>query len=72
MNYITPGFLVLHYFSELALNHIIEVVMLSNHLILCHFILQCSNFPSIKVFYNELTLHQVFKVLEFVLQHQSF
>ena len=35
----------------------IEVVMPSNHLILCHLLLMPSVFPSIKVFSNELALH---------------
>ena len=36
----------------------IELVMPSNHLILCHpFLLLTSIFPSIRVFSNELTLH---------------
>ena len=54
--------------------------MLFNLLILCHPLLfLChpllflpSIFPSIKVFSNELTSHQVAKVLEVQLQHQSF
>ena len=44
----------------------IKSLMPSNHLIL-----QPSIFPSIKVFSNE-SVHQVAKVLEFQLQHQSF
>ena len=36
----------------------IKLVMLSNHLILCHpFLLLLSIFPSIRVFSNELALH---------------
>ena len=53
----------------------IELVMLSNHLILCHpLLLLPSVIPSIKVFSNELALHssQMAKVLELKLQHQSF
>ena len=48
--------------------------MLSNHLILCHpLLLLPSIFPSIKVFSNDSALcHQVSKVLELQLQHQSF
>ena len=47
----------------------IESVMPSNHLILCHpFLLLPSIFPSIWVSPS----HQVAKVLEFQLQHQSF
>ena len=51
-----------------------ELVMPSNHLILCHPLLLLSSvFSSIKVFSNEIiSLHQVAKVLEFQLQHQSF
>ena len=52
----------------------IELMMISNHLILCHaLLLTPSIFPSIRVFSNESVLcHQVDKVLEFQLQHQSF
>ena len=50
----------------------IELVMPSNHLILCRsLLLPLSIFASIRVFSNELVL-QVVKVLEFQLQHQSF
>ena len=35
----------------------IELVMLSNHLILCHPLLLSSIFPSIRVFSSELVLH---------------
>ena len=49
----------------------VESVMPSNHLILCRpLLLPPSIFPSIRVFSNES--HQVAKVLEFKLQHQSF
>ena len=46
----------------------------SNHLILCHpLLLPPSIFPSIRVFSNESgSSHQVAKVLELPLQHQSF
>ena len=52
----------------------IELVMPSNHLILCHpLLLLPSIFPSIRVFFRRVSsLHQVAKVLEFQLQHQSF
>ena len=51
----------------------IESVMPSNHLNLCRpLLLLPSIFPSIRVFSNESVLHQVVKVLEFQLQHQSF
>ena len=51
----------------------IQLVMLSNHLVLCDpLLLLPSILPSIRVFSNESVLHQVTKVLEFQLQHQSF
>ena len=51
----------------------IESVMPSNHLILCcPLLLLPSIFPSIRVFQWVGSLHQVAKVLEFQLQHQSF
>ena len=51
----------------------IESVMPSNHLILCHpLLLQPSIFPSIRVFQWVSYSHQVAKVLELQLQHQSF
>ena len=49
----------------------IKLMMPSNHLILCHPLLfPPSIFPSIRVFSS--SLHQMAKVLEFQLQHQSF
>ena len=51
----------------------VESVMLSNHLILCHPLLLPSIFPSIRGLFQWIgTLHQVAKVLELKLQHQSF
>ena len=51
----------------------IESAMPSNHLILCGpLLLLPSIFPSIRVFSNESSSHQVAKVLEFQLQHQTF
>ena len=49
----------------------IESAMPSSHLILCHPLLLLSIFPSIRVFSNESTPHQVAKILEFQLQPQS-
>ena len=50
----------------------IELVMLSNHLILCHhLVLLLSVFTSIRVFSSELALYIVSKVLELQFQHQS-
>ena len=53
----TSGFPVLHYLPEFAQIHV-ELVLLSNHLILCcPLLLQPSIFPSISVFSNESALH---------------
>ena len=53
----TPGFPVLHYLLDLLKLMSIELVMPSNHLILCHPLLLLSLvFPSIRVFSNESTL----------------
>ena len=49
----------------------IKSVTLSNHLILCCPLLPPSVFPSFRVFSRASSLHQVAKVLEFQLQHQS-
>ena len=51
----------------------IELMMPSNHLILCHPILLLpSIFPSIRVFSNESALCIKWTILEHQLQHQSF
>ena len=51
----------------------IESVMSSSHLIFCcPLLLPPPILPSIRVFSNESTLHEVAKVLEFQLQHKSF
>ena len=50
----------------------IESVIPSKYLILCLPLPLPSIFPSIRVFPNEPALHQVAKVLELQLQHQSF
>ena len=53
----TPGFPVHHQLPELAQTHVIELVMPSNHLILCRpLLLRPSIFPSIRVFSNESVL----------------
>ena len=53
----TPGFPVLHYLQSLLKCMSIELMMPSNHLILCHpFLLLPSIFPSIRIFSNELAL----------------
>ena len=53
---------------------LIQLVIPSYHLILCHpLLLLPSIFPNIKAFSKWVSsLHQVAKVLEFQLQHQSF
>ena len=57
MNCSTPGCPVLHYLLEFAQIHVHELVMLFNHLILCHpLLLLPSVFPSIRVFSNESAL----------------
>ena len=69
----TPGSSVLHYLPEFAQMYVHCVVMLSNHLILCHpLLLLPSVFPSIRVYSSELALHQMAKGWELQLQHQSF
>ena len=52
----------------------VESLMPSNHFVFCRpLLLLPSIFPSIRVFSSELALsHQVAKVLELSLQHQSF
>ena len=72
----TPGFPVYHQLPELAQSHVHRVgdAIQRSLLILClPLLLLLSVFPSIRVFSNESVLHhQVAKVLEFQLQHQSF
>ena len=72
MNRSTPGLPVHHQLPEFRLTSI-ESVMPSSHLILCRPFLFLPPIPPRKrVFSNESTLHEVTKVLEFQLQHQSF
>ena len=52
-----PGFPVFHHHPGSLKLMSIELVMPSNHLILCHLLLLPSIFPSIRVFSNELVLH---------------
>ena len=53
-DYSAPGFPVLYYLLKFAQTHVHELVMLSNHLILCcPLLLLPSIFPSIRVFSNE-------------------
>ena len=56
MDYGMPVFLVLHVSRSLLKLMSIELVMLFNHLILCHPLLLPSIFPSIRAFSNELAL----------------
>ena len=54
----TPGSSVLHYLQTFLQFMSIELVVLFNHLILCHPLLRLSSiFPSIRVFPNESALH---------------
>ena len=53
MNHSTPGLPVHHKPLESTQTHSIELVMPSNHLILCRPLLLPSIFPSIRVFSNE-------------------
>ena len=63
-----PGFSFLIIFQSLLVFS--ELLMPSNHLILCHpLLLLPSIFPSIRVFSSS---HQVAKVLELQRQQQSF
>ena len=56
MDYGTAVFPVLHCPLESVHTHIHESVMPSNHLTLCHpFLLLSSIFPSIRVFFSELS-----------------
>ena len=67
----TPGFPITISRSWLKLMSI-ELVMLFNHLILClPLLLLPSIFPIIRVFSNELALHQEAKALKLRLQHLS-
>ena len=52
----TLGFPVHHQLSELAQTHVHQVVMTSNHLILCHPLLLHSIFPRVRVFSSESVL----------------
>ena len=53
----TPGFPVHHQLPAFTQTHVIELVMPSNHLILCRpLLLPPSIFPSIRVFSNESAL----------------
>ena len=68
----TPGFPVHHQLPELAETHIHRV---SDAIQLSQLLSSPSPpsvLPSIKVFSSESVLHQVAKVLEFQVQHQSF
>ena len=72
MNRSTPGLAVHHKLPKFTQLMSIELVMPSSHLILCHPLLLLPPIPpSIRVFSNNSS-HDVAKVLEFQLQHQSF
>ena len=68
----TSGFPVHHQLPRILKVLAIRLVMPSNHLIFCHSLLLLpSVFPSIRVFKWVSSSHQVAKVLEFQLKHQS-
>ena len=72
MNYSTPGLPIHHQQLESTQIHVHGVGDAINHLILCRLLLLLpSIFLSIRVFKWVRSLHQVAKVLEFQLQHQS-
>ena len=56
VDFSTPGFPVLHYLLDLLKLISIELVMPSDHLILCRLLLLPSIFLSIKVFFSESVL----------------
>ena len=56
MNNSTPGSSILHHLLEFAQMHVIESVMVSNHLILYRPFLLSSIFPNIRVFSKEQAL----------------
>ena len=61
----TPGLPVHHQLPEFTQTHVIESVMPSSHLIFCCPLLLLPPIPpSITVFSNESTLHELAKVLE--------
>ena len=62
----TPRFPVLYHLPELVQTHVIDLVMPSNHLILCRPLLLASIFPSIGIFANRVSSSDhVVKVLSF-------
>ena len=70
----TPGFPVLYHLLELAQTHVHWVGDAIQSSYLCHpLLLLPSMFASMRVFFKWVSsLHQMAKVLEFQLQHQSF
>ena len=73
MNHSTPGLLSITNSQSSPKLMSIESVMPSNHFILCCSLLLPSVFPRIRVYFKWVSsLHQITKVLEFQLQHQSF
>ena len=73
MDFNTPGFLSITNSWSLLKLMSFEVVMPSNHLILCHpFLLLPSIFLSIRIFPISWFFASGGKILKFQLQHQSF
>ena len=69
-----PSFPVLHQLPELAQTHVHQVGDAIQPLILCRplLFLPPISFPALRSFPTSPFFHQVAKVLEFQLQHQSF
>ena len=73
MNRSTPGLPVHHHLLEFTQTHVHRVGDAIQPPILCRPLLLLSPVPpSIRVFSNENSSHEVAKVLEFQLEHQSF
>ena len=67
-----PSFPLLHHLLQLAQTHVHWVMITSNHLILCRPFSSClQSFPASGFFQWVSSLHQVAKVLELQLRHQS-
>ena len=73
LNHSTPGLPVHHKLPKFTQTHAIESVMPSSHLILCRpLLLLPPSLPASGSFPMSQISHEVAKVLEFQLQHQSF
>ena len=71
-NHSTPGLPIHHQLPSPHKPMSVELVMPFNHLILCRpLLLLPSIFPNLRALSNVSSSHQVAKILEFQLQHQS-